>query len=79
MGLSYLSKKSWHPSTFKNIEVVWAAEQKKKDEERRYQDHLKKLKEERDIEEMRQLQAANHTIPASHAQRLEWMYQAKPA
>ena len=35
MGLSYLSKKSWHPSTFKNIEIVWAAEQKKKDEEKR--------------------------------------------
>lgn len=32
MGLSYLSKKNWHPSTFANIEKVWLAEKKKEDE-----------------------------------------------
>jgi len=26
-GLAFLLKKTWHPGTFKNIEMVWEAEQ----------------------------------------------------
>lgn len=55
MGLKYLNKKSWHPATFQNIEKVWMVEQKQKDEEKRYEDHLKKLKEEKQIEELKRL------------------------
>jgi len=29
MGLSYLSKKGWHPGSFQNIEEVWIAEEKR--------------------------------------------------
>ena len=79
MGLSYLSKKSWHPSTFSNIEKVWAAEQKLKDEEKRSADHIKKLKEEKQIEELKQLQYMAKMIPESSLQRLDWMYQDRSA
>ena len=79
MGLSYLSKKSWHPSTFRNIEVVWTAEHKKKQEEQRQAEHIKKLKEERQIEELRQLQVMAKVIPESSLQRIEWMYQDRAA
>ena len=34
-GLSYLSKKSWHPGSFQNIEKVWIAESQKKDLEKK--------------------------------------------
>jgi hypothetical protein len=47
MGLSYLSKKSWHPSSFQNIEKVWLAESKEKEKEQRHADRIKKLKEEK--------------------------------
>jgi len=29
-GLAFLHKKPWHPGTFKNIEMVWAAEEKQR-------------------------------------------------
>lgn len=78
-GLSYLSKKSWHPSTFKNIEQVTMAELKQKEHERKYHDHLKKIKEEREMEDLRKLQAQNKVISESAAQRIEWMYQDRSA
>ena len=74
-----MSKKSWHPSTFKNIEQVTMAELKQKDQERKYHDHLKKIKEEREMEELRKLQAQNKVISESAAQRIEWMYQDRSA
>lgn len=47
MGLSYLSKKSWHPSNFANIEKVWIAESAERDKDTRMADRIKKLKEEK--------------------------------
>jgi hypothetical protein len=55
MGLSYLSKKSWHPSNFSNIEQVWTAETKEKEKDQRLADRIKKLKEEKQIEDLKRL------------------------
>ena len=75
MGLAFLNKKSWHTGSFQNIEKVWIAEQKKKEHDRRQAELLKKLKEERHLEEMKKLQVEAGLIPASHLNRMDWMYQ----
>jgi len=36
---------------------------------------MKKLKEERQIEELKKLQVSAGLIPEAHLQRLDWMYQ----
>lgn len=75
MGLSFLNKKTWHPGSFANIEKVWIAEQKQRENERKQIENMKKLKEERQIEELKKLQVEAGLIPSSHLQRLDWMYQ----
>ena len=65
MGLSYLSKKSWHPSSFQNIEKVWLAEQKEQDIYRKNTDRIKKLKEEKAIDELKMIQIKEGIIPES--------------
>jgi hypothetical protein len=76
MGLSFLNKKTWHPGSFANIEKVWIAEQKQREQERKQLENSKKLKEERQIEELKKMQVEAGLIPASHLQRLDWIYQA---
>jgi hypothetical protein len=76
MGLSFLNKKTWHPGSFANIEKVWIAEQKHRELERKHIENIKKLKEERQIEELKKMQVEAGLIPASHLQRLDWIYQA---
>ena len=75
MGLSFLNKKIWHPGSFANIEKVWIAEQKHKELERKAIEKAKKIKEEKAIEELKKIQVANGLIPASHLNRLDFMYQ----
>jgi len=76
MGLSFLNKKTWHPGSFANIEKVWIAEQKHREQERKQIENIKKLKEERQIEELKKMQVEAGLIPVSHLQRLDWIYQA---
>lgn len=45
-------KKSWHPSTFSNLEKVWKAEQKNESEQKKIAQLQQELKEERAREEM---------------------------
>ena len=75
MGLAFLNKKSWHTGSFQNIEKVWIAEQKKKELDRHQAELGKKLKEERHMEELKRLQVEAGLIPASHLNRMDWMYQ----
>jgi hypothetical protein len=75
MGLSFLNKKTWHPGSFANIEKVWIAEQKRREQERKIIENSKKLKEERQIEELKKLQVEAGLIPSSHLDRLDWIYQ----
>ena len=79
MIAKYLNKKKWHPSSMSNIEQVWLAESKQREAEKREQDHIKKLKEERQIEELKILQAKMGIIPQSSLQRIDWMYQDRSA
>ena len=74
MGLSFLNKKIWHPGSFANIEKVWIAEQKHKELERKAIEKAKEIKEEKAIEELKKIQVANGLIPASHLNRLDFMY-----
>ena len=75
MGLSFLNKKIWHPGSFANIEKVWIAEQKHKELERKAIENAKKVKEEKAIEELKKIQVEHGLIPASHLNRLDFMYQ----
>ena len=76
MGLSFLNKKIWHPGSFANIEKVWIAEQKHRELERKALENAKKIKEEKAIEELKKIQVEHGLIPASHLNRLDFMYQA---
>lgn len=46
-------KKSWHPTTMKNMERVWKAEQKHEAEQKKIEELQKELAEERAREEIR--------------------------
>jgi hypothetical protein len=46
-------KKSWHPSTMRNMEKVWQAEQRHEAEQKRIAELQKELREEREREEVR--------------------------
>lgn len=48
-------KKSWHPSTFANLEKVWVAEQKHETEQKKIAQLQQELKEERAREEIQQV------------------------
>ncbi len=56
MSLAFLSKKSFHTSTIKNVEKVWIAEQKAAEEKKRMNELQKQLTEERQVMELKQLQ-----------------------
>lgn len=55
MGLSYLHKKNWHPSNMDNVRQVWEAEHGLQEKEKAHAEHLKRLKEERQIEELKKI------------------------
>lgn len=75
MNKNFLSKKSWHTSSLKNIEKVWVAEKKYKDEESKMTILKKELEEERKIMELKNIQKEATGKP--FVQRLEWMYTIK--
>ena len=50
-------KKSWHPSTFANLEKVWKAEQKHETEQKKIEQLQQELKEERAREEIQRVAA----------------------
>jgi hypothetical protein len=62
-------KKSWHTSTFHNLERVWKAEQAAKEEAKKAEQLRKELAEERQMDEMRRMQeAGGHIKYAPHRQ-----------
>lgn len=74
MGLDFLNKKSWHPGSFENIEKVWLAEQAEKEKIKQFKEHQKKLKEERQDEDLKRAQVEAGLIPESYLKRMDWMY-----
>lgn len=70
-------KKSWHPVLMSNQRRVWEEEKKALDERKRTQQMMKERQEERNIQEIQEMQeAAGGT---KRAQRVEWMYNGPSA
>lgn len=68
-------KKSWHPGTFKNIELVFKREKAVEEEKKRIEQLRKEKDEERRREELEALAEAAGKVKKKSA-RLEWMYAA---
>ncbi|CAK1550070.1 unnamed protein product [Leptosia nina] len=66
------SKKSWHPSTMKNQERVWKAEQVAAEEKKRILELQQERTQERDCHELNELARKNLTDASDS--RLDWMY-----
>ena len=75
MGFSFLNKKPWHTGSFGNIEKTWIAEERRREQEHKEIETRKKLKEERQTEEIKRMQVEAGLIPTSHLKRLDWIYQ----
>jgi len=73
-GLSFLNKKSFHTGNFNNQEAVWVAEQKAVQEEKRLSEFNKQIRDERAIQELRQLQADNDPKIKMVDTTMDWMY-----
>jgi hypothetical protein len=72
MGGDLNLKKSWHPLLMSNQRRVWEEEQKALDERKRIEQMMKERQEERNLQEIQEMQeAAGGT---KRAQRVEWMY-----
>lgn len=78
MGLSFLNKKQVHPGTFGNIEDVWKAERDHEERIRKHFEKEKKLKEERQIEEIKMLKVQAGLIPKSENEKLDFIYKEDP-
>ena len=77
MGGDLNLKKSWHPLLMSNQRRVWEEEQKALDERKRIEQMMKERQEERNLQEIQEMQeAAGGT---KRAQRVEWMYSGAAA
>jgi uncharacterized protein YifE (UPF0438 family) len=54
MSLAFLAKKSWHTTNISNQEKVWLKQEEQAREKKKLELLQKQMKEEREIEEMRQ-------------------------
>ncbi|VVC92208.1 unnamed protein product [Leptidea sinapis] len=69
------SKKSWHPSTLKNQERVWKAEQAAAEEKKRILELQHERAEEKDRDELNSLVRKNFSVEKNlDDKRLDWMY-----
>ena len=74
MGMAFLNKKSWHSGSFVNIEKVWIAEEKYKDERQKYLEKKKKLVEEKYSDELKENMIKAGLLPESVRNKIDWMY-----
>ena len=72
MGGDLNLKKSWHVGLMSNQRRVWEEEQKALDERKRTQQMMKERQEERNLQEIQEMQEA--AGGAKRPQRVEWMY-----
>ena len=79
MGLSYLTKKNWHPSNMDNVRAVYEAELRIEQADKKRTEHIKRLKEEKQIEDLKRIQVQQGLIPESSLNMIEWMYQDRSA
>jgi hypothetical protein len=71
-GLAFLNKKSWHPSLLSNVEKVWKAEKKSRDETKKLEQLQKEIEQERQREELRKAQREAGLLPNTN-DRMNWM------
>ncbi|KAL5222504.1 hypothetical protein ABZP36_027217 [Zizania latifolia] len=74
MGMKFLNKKGWHTGSLRNIERVWVAEEKEKDEQRKIQELKKQQDEEREKAAFRKLQEDAGLKPRQ--ERLDFLYES---
>ncbi|XP_014472916.1 PREDICTED: pre-mRNA-splicing factor CWC25 homolog [Dinoponera quadriceps] len=67
-------KKSWHPSTMKNMEKVWKAEQQNDQEKRRIAELKREIEMEKDREDMTKYAMEQGVIEKKDEKKLDWMY-----
>lgn len=72
MGGDLNLKKSWHPVLMSNQKRVWEEEQRALEERKRIDQLMKERQEERQIQELQQLQEA--AGGKQRASRVDWMY-----
>lgn len=75
MSLKFLAKKSWHTTNLSNVEKVWIAEQNAEKEKKKLAELQKQINEERQIQELRELQVASGQIVKTVDTTLDWMYE----
>ncbi|XP_068620820.1 pre-mRNA-splicing factor CWC25 homolog [Battus philenor] len=68
------AKKAWHPSTLKNQERVWKAEQAAAEEKKRIMELQRERAEERDREELNKITKRTTGSSSCNEDRLHWMY-----
>ncbi|KAG5344135.1 CWC25 factor, partial [Acromyrmex charruanus] len=67
-------KKSWHPSTMKNIEKVRKAEQQNDQENKRIAELKKEIEMEKDMEDIKKYAIEQGVIEKKDDMKLDWMY-----
>lgn len=67
-----------HPGTFGNINEVWQVESRELEREQQALDNEKKLKEERQAEELLKIKVDAGILPQSHLERLDFIYKDAP-
>ncbi|KAK5166780.1 RNA-splicing factor [Oleoguttula sp. CCFEE 6159] len=77
MGGDLNLKKSWHPVLMSNQRKVWEEEKKALDERKKIDQIMKERAEERQIQELQQMQEA--AGGKKRANRVEWMYSGPSA
>lgn len=71
-------KKSWHPSTYHNLEKVWKAEQKHDAEKKKIEQLQKEIQEERAREDMHRMAVESGVIKKKE-ERVDWLYSGPAA
>lgn len=67
-------KKSWHPSTMKNMEKVWKAEQQNTQEKKRIAELKRDIEKERDKEDITKFGRQQGTVAQKDNEKINWMY-----
>jgi hypothetical protein len=62
-----------------NVREVYEAELRIETAEKKRAEHLKRLKEEKQIEDLKRIQVQQGLIPESSLNMIEWMYQDRSA
>ncbi|KAL5481252.1 hypothetical protein EMCRGX_G021383 [Ephydatia muelleri] len=71
-------KKSWHPSTYHNLEKVWKAEQRHDAEKKKIEQLQKEIQEERAREDMHRM-AVDSGVIKKKDERVDWLYSGPAA